>query len=361
MISLRAGRHVGLAERIERPAPEAVVEVGVLVDAADRGPDRLPVHLRLVVLGAFGGEEDRVGERRVVVDVGEGRERDRVFGADPGPQRAHVAFRRRVLAFVLPLGVDHEAVGAALDGGGRDPGLGDRRVAVDERPGADAEPGGVEAFDQRGVELAPVVAAVARLDVERADPGALGAGGDPAPGRRLRSGRRTRSTFPGGRTRWPAAGSAAGGGVRPRTRGGRRRRSEAAAGAGAIRAIGEDDRQEHQAVPGTEVLLTLTSAVNTGAAIRCGRAGPSMDRFTRIGLRSPADSPLSQDPVHFRPAERAARAAVGPALRERSDARRAPPRPTWSTPPSPRPAERLILSVATTQPGPAGPARPPPA
>ena len=36
----------------------------------------------------------------------------------------------------------------------------------------------MERFDQAGAELAPVVAAVARLHVERADPGAVGAGDD---------------------------------------------------------------------------------------------------------------------------------------------------------------------------------------
>ena len=90
------------------------------------------------------------------------------------------------------------------------------------------------------------------------------------------------------------------------------------------------------------MLLTLTSAVNTGAAIGCGRAGPSMERSIRIGLRSPADSPFSQDPVHFRPAQRAARGGRGPRRGERSDPVRAPRPPTSSTPAISQAGRRLI-------------------
>ena len=136
----------------------------------------------------------------------------------------------------------------------------------------------MEAFDQRGVELAPVVAAVAGLDVERADPGAFGAGRDPGGvaafgpfdvpdphslaverGRRRRRFGRRRRRFDRGRAGAGAAG--AGGGAR----GGDQSQ---------VRMIAPSTRR----MPGTEVLLTLTSAVNTGAAIRCGRAGPSMER-----------------------------------------------------------------------------------
>ena len=173
------GAAVGLPQRVDRMAPEAVEEVGVLVDGAHRGFDRLPVHLRLVVGGAARSEEDRVGEGGVVVDVGEAGQRERVFGADPGAQGADVAVGRGVLALVVALGVDHQAVGAARDRGGADLGLGDRAVAVDELPGADVDPRLVERFDHRGRELAPEAAAVAGLDVERADVVALGLGDDP--------------------------------------------------------------------------------------------------------------------------------------------------------------------------------------
>src|SRR5206468_4040469 len=76
-----AGPFVGLPDRVYRVPPDAVEEVGVLVDGPHRGADRLPVHLRLVVLGPPGAEEDRVGEGRVVVDVGEAGEGDREGGA----------------------------------------------------------------------------------------------------------------------------------------------------------------------------------------------------------------------------------------------------------------------------------------
>ena len=83
-----------------------------------------------------------------------------------------------------------------------------------------------------------------------------------------------------------------------------------------------------------------------------------MERSIRIPSRSPADSPFSQDPVHFRPAERLLAAAVGPAVAS-ARPRRAPGR---------RPGRRLhlqagrrlLLSVRDRQPGPARPPRPPP-
>ncbi len=150
----------------------------MLVDGADRGFDRLPVHLRLVELGAAGPEEDRVGEGRVVVDVGEAGEGDREGFADARPQGADVEVGGGVLAFVVALGVDHQAVGALLHRGGADAGLGDGRVAVDELPGADVEPATVQRLHQAGRELAPGAAAVAGLDVDGADAEALGAGDD---------------------------------------------------------------------------------------------------------------------------------------------------------------------------------------
>ena len=61
-----------------------------------------------------------------------------------GAQLAHVEVGGRVVAFVLGLGVDHEAVGTATFGDGRDLRLADRVVAVDVLPAADLEPGPVE-------------------------------------------------------------------------------------------------------------------------------------------------------------------------------------------------------------------------
>ena len=90
-----AGGFVGLADGVDRVAPEPVVEVGVLVDGPDRGPDRLPVHLRLVVGGAARPEEDRVGEGRVVVDVGEAGEGEREGFADARRAGCGCSGRRR--------------------------------------------------------------------------------------------------------------------------------------------------------------------------------------------------------------------------------------------------------------------------
>ena len=175
-----AGVVVGLTGRVDRVTPEPVEEVGVLEDGAHRGADCLPVHLRLVEARPFRPEEDRVGEGRVVVDVGKASEREREFGADAGAQGADVAFGRGVASLVLRLGVDHQAIGPAPHRGGADLGLGHRALAVDELPGADVETAGVEGIDQAGAELAPVAAGIAGLDVERADAGLLGAGDDAA-------------------------------------------------------------------------------------------------------------------------------------------------------------------------------------
>ena len=111
----------------------------------------------------------------MVVDVGEVRG-DRVGAADP--RRAARAGRSGpgVVALVLRLGVDDEAVGAAGDGLRRRGRLAAGIGAVDVLPGAHAESGGLEARDQRGRELAPEVRPVGpldehRLDVGRARPG----------------------------------------------------------------------------------------------------------------------------------------------------------------------------------------------
>jgi hypothetical protein len=114
----------------------------------------------------------------VVVDVGEAGEGEREGFADGGPQGADVAVGGGVLAFVLALGVDHQAVGALFDRGGADPGLGGGAVAVDVLPGADVEPATMEGLHQAGGELAPDAGAVAGLDVDGADAGALGLGDD---------------------------------------------------------------------------------------------------------------------------------------------------------------------------------------
>ena len=54
-------------------------------------------------------------------------ERDRIAGADQAPQPLHVRLRGDVAALVLGLGVDHQAVGAVVDGLGAEIGLPDRR------------------------------------------------------------------------------------------------------------------------------------------------------------------------------------------------------------------------------------------
>ncbi len=78
----------------------------------DRDADVLPVHLRRVVLRSVGPEEHRVGEGGVVGDVREGGEAQRVGRPDLRAQVGDVGLRGGVVAFVLGLGVDHEAVGA---------------------------------------------------------------------------------------------------------------------------------------------------------------------------------------------------------------------------------------------------------
>src|SRR6185436_13120777 len=106
---------------------------------------------------SFGAEEDRVGKRRVVVDVGKAGEGKGEAGADAGAQRADVAVGGRVASLVVALGVDREAVDPAPHGRGADLGLGQRPLAVDELPGADVDSAAVERLDQTAAELTPVV------------------------------------------------------------------------------------------------------------------------------------------------------------------------------------------------------------
>ena len=114
---------------------------------------------------APGREEDRVGQPRVVVDVGERRQPDRIRGSDGGPQGGDVLLRLRVAALVAALGVDDEAVGARRHGARALRRLAERIGAVDELPRAHVEAVRVQRLDQRRVELRPrVVRAVRALD-----------------------------------------------------------------------------------------------------------------------------------------------------------------------------------------------------
>ncbi len=140
------GRHaaVGLPEREDRAPVDAVGDVGVRVDGVHRLADVLPVHLRRVVLGPVRAEEHRVGEGGVVADVREGGEPQRVVGPDLGAQVVDVGLRGGVVAFVLGLGVDHQAVGAVGHRLGAEFGLAGRVGAVDVLPGAHFQAVGVQ-------------------------------------------------------------------------------------------------------------------------------------------------------------------------------------------------------------------------
>ena len=80
----------------------------------------------------------------MVVHIREAGEGEREAGADRGAEAADVEVGGGVPAFVLGLGVDHQAVGARFDRARPDPRLGGRLVAVDELPGADLQPGPVQ-------------------------------------------------------------------------------------------------------------------------------------------------------------------------------------------------------------------------
>ena len=166
---------VHLPQRRDRARVRAIEDIGVRVDDIGRDADVLPVHLRHVVLGAAGSHEYRVGQAGVEVDVGEARQRDREARPDRLAQVPDVRLGRDVLALVLGLGVDQQAVGAVACGGGADARLARRVAAVHVLPGAHPQPRSVERADQRGAELRPVAGAVATLDHQRAD--AVPAGG----------------------------------------------------------------------------------------------------------------------------------------------------------------------------------------
>ena len=85
----------------------------------------------------------------MVVDVGEAGEGDGEVGADQRPQLRHVGLGGDVLALVLGLGVDEQAVGAVPDRLGAHLGLEQGVVAVHVLPGADAQAGGVQGGDER--------------------------------------------------------------------------------------------------------------------------------------------------------------------------------------------------------------------
>src|SRR5205823_11912013 len=101
----------------------------------------------------------RVREARVVVDVRQPRQRDGEARADQLAQARGVALRLPELALVVALGVDHQAVGAVVDGVGADLRLAQRIAPVYVLPGAHAQAVCVQRRDERAVELRPRVRA----------------------------------------------------------------------------------------------------------------------------------------------------------------------------------------------------------
>ena len=94
---------------------------------------------------------------------GNEREPDRVRRPDRGPQREHVLLGGGVLALVLRLGVDHEAVGAVGDRVRAQAGLGERVVAVDELPRAGADALACRAATSAGLNCAQRLVAPSEL------------------------------------------------------------------------------------------------------------------------------------------------------------------------------------------------------
>ena len=136
-------------------------------DRVDSAADLLPVDLRHVELGAVRAQEDRVRQRRVVVDVRKARQADWERGADRPAQVVHVRLRLRVPALVLLLGVDHEAVGAGGERLGAHGSLGRGIGAVHVLPGAHVQAARLERAHELRVELRPVGRAVAALHEHR--------------------------------------------------------------------------------------------------------------------------------------------------------------------------------------------------
>ena len=116
----------------------------------------------------------------MVIDPGEAGQGEGEAQADQLAQGADVGLGLHVLALVLDLGVDHQAVGSVPHGLGADLGLLHRVIAVHVLPGAHAQPRLMQGGDQRRVELRPHAGAVAALDEQRADPVRMRLGDDRA-------------------------------------------------------------------------------------------------------------------------------------------------------------------------------------
>src|ERR1700692_911317 len=91
---------VGLTQRKDRAAVDAVRYVGVRVDRVDRYADVLPVHLRGGVLRSVGSEKHREWEGRGVGDVGEGGQAQGITRPDLCAQVGYVGLCCRIVAFV---------------------------------------------------------------------------------------------------------------------------------------------------------------------------------------------------------------------------------------------------------------------
>ena len=142
-------------------------------------PDRAPVRLGEVELGAAGPEEHRVGKARVVMHVGEARQAQRKARANASAQRPHVALSGRVAALVVSFGVDHEAVHARPGDPGTDRRLREWAPSVDELPGADAQPASLERPHRCGGQLRPAVHSVPAFYHDELDPAPPRDRGDP--------------------------------------------------------------------------------------------------------------------------------------------------------------------------------------
>ena len=171
---LPAGRAVvGLSQRQDRAAVDAVGGVRVPVDRVDARPDVAPVHLREVELRTARSQKHRVGKGRVIVDVGERGQAEAVPVPDGGAQPVQVDLRRRVPALILGFGIDDQALGAGAGrarGGG---GLANRVGAVHVLPGAHVQALGAQRRHEPAVELRPRPHAVGSLDDERPHPGGV--------------------------------------------------------------------------------------------------------------------------------------------------------------------------------------------
>ncbi len=214
----------------------------------------------------------------MVGDVREGGQREREGGADLGAQVADVGLRRGVAAFVLGLGVDHEAVRAVRDRLGAERGLAGGVRPVDVLPGAHFQAGGMERLDEFGGELAPVVAGAVR---------ALDEHGRDAGGVRLRDDRRQRAAAGSAHVPDPHALAFERAGADPTRRDGRGRLGDRwmqCVGVDVDRAVGAGvaaPAEQDLDVAGVGRLRNRGHEPERGLAQpRCG--GPRVDRGARL-------------------------------------------------------------------------------